>query len=83
MCSFGKSSCPDSVAVSVELFLWEACFDKECRQLSVKRLSCHISSLAGDEQRTWMRSPCCQVRQDTCTRAYGTISLSQPQGKPC
>ena len=79
---FGRSSCPNSEEVSAELFLLEACFDKVCRQLSVKRLSCHISSLAGDEQRTWTRSPCRQVRQDTCNRAYSTISFSQPQGDP-
>ena len=68
VCSFGRNSCLFSEAVSFKLLMWEACFDKEYRQQNVKKLSFHISFLAGYEQRAWTRSPCCQVRHDTYKR---------------
>ena len=59
VCSFGGSSCLVSEALRVKLLLWEACFNKECRQQNGKNLSCHISFLAGDEQRAWSKKTQC------------------------
>ena len=50
VCSFGRSSCPNSEAVCVELLLPETNSGEEYGQRCVEGLPCHIGPLANGEK---------------------------------